>query len=92
MKDSQAGAFLLGVLAGAGAGMIVGFLTSPYQGTTTRNLIASQWRHYLAEARKAARRAESKSRDLRNRAKGLAHDLQAATIGAGHPNAEVPMP
>lgn len=82
MKDTSTNAFLLGVFVGASAGVVVGFLTSPYQGTTTRNLIANQWRHYIAQARKAAHRAEARGRDLRNRAKGLAHDLRVATIGA----------
>lgn len=92
MKDSSTDLFILGVLVGASAGVVVGYLTSPYQGTTTRSLIANQWRHYIAEVRKAAHRAESRGRDLRNRAKGLVHDLRVATIGTAQPQATVAAP
>lgn len=90
-NSSRTPTFLLGALFGAGAGLVVGFLTSPHRGATTRNLIANQMRHYVAEARKGARRAEARGRDLRNRAAGLAHDLRVATLGPlARPTASTP--
>lgn len=78
VSEKPALAFTLGVVAGTGMGVAIGYLTSPHRGSTTRNLIANQLRHYAAEARKTAHRAEARGRDLRNRAIGLAHDLRQA--------------
>lgn len=66
-------ACLLGSVATAlGAGALLMYLFDPERGRGRRSRIGDQ---LSSKANHIARAAGSKSRDLRNRAKGVAHDL-----------------
>src|SRR5512132_1789708 len=63
------------LLGGIGAGVLLMYLLDPNRGRGRRAKLKDQ---LTSKARRLAREAESKARDLRNRAQGLLHETGLA--------------
>lgn len=85
---SGSGMFLLGAGAGLSVGLLIGYFTSPYRGSTMRNMLRDQISHYMAESRKAAQQLGAKTRHVRNMARGAVMEAKSSLIGSAREGAQ----